>query len=595
VQLFVARASGVWQEFSLAPGDAAVVAEICRRLDGLPLAIELAAAWMRVLTPAALLARLTERLPLLAGGNADQPERFQTMRAAIRWSYDLLTPEEALTLRRLSVFRGGFTLEAAAHVVLSPDESATDTVLTILHLVAILCDKSLLAPADAFGEVQRFTMLETVREFAYEQLAGTDDLARTNAAHAEYFRDWLEQIEPDFFGPREEHWCALVAAEVGNIHLALYRGILHDAELAQRMGASLWAYWALQSPGEGLRWLNGAISAPGSTTARVRSRAFRTAGAMAVLIGNYGVAASLGTEALELALQASAPWLEGEARWILGLCDIFAGNFEQAEHHLTCAVAMLDPAPTPTEITISAYVRSALGIVAFLRGNRAWGLELYDRAVSELRPAGGASVPIIVFTDYAGWLIMLERLPQARQLLNDALHLARRTPTSWLIGGILVCLALADAMEGHAASAAHKLGAVEGIRTSRGITVPVQYQQRVDRATVLAHASLEPSAFAEAYDHGRLNPGEIVEQLLSGSASPAVDGARQQAARQLGLTRRECDVLPYLVAGMSDREIATNLFISHRTASAHVGRILQRLGAATRADAAVRAVRLGLV
>lgn len=191
VQLFVARASGVRQDFKLAPGDVVVVAEICRRLDGLPLAIELAAAWMRVLTAAALLARLTERLPLLARGNVDQPERFQTMRAAIRWSYDLLTPEEALALRRLSVFRGGFTLEAAAHVVLSPDESATDRALTILNLVAILCDKSLLAPADAIGEVQRFTMLETVREFAYEQLAGTDDLARTNAAQAGYFRDWL--------------------------------------------------------------------------------------------------------------------------------------------------------------------------------------------------------------------------------------------------------------------------------------------------------------------------------------------------------------------------------------------------------------------
>jgi DNA-binding CsgD family transcriptional regulator len=503
-------------------------------------------------------------------------------------------PEEALALRRLSVFRGGFTLEAAAHVALSTDERPADTGISILNLVAALCDKSLLAPTDAVGDVQRFAMLETVREFAHEQLSESDDLVRTTAAHAAYYRDWLEVIEPDFLGPHEERWIALYTAEVGNLHVALNWGIQHDADLAQRMGASLWAYWALQSPGEGLRWLNGAISAPGSSTARVRSRALRTAGAMAVLIGNYDVAASLATEALELALQASAPWLEGEARWILGLCDIFAGNFEQAEHHLTCAVALLDPAPTPTEITISAYVRSALGIVAFLQGYRAWGLELYDRAVSELRPAGGASVPIVVFTDYAGWLIMLERLPQARQLLHEALHLARRTPTSWLIGGILVCLALADAMEGHAASAAYKLGAVEGIRTSRGITVPVQYQQRVDRATVLSNALLEPSAFAEAYDHGRLNPGEIVAQLLSNSAAPLLSNASQQAARRLGLTRRECDVLPYVVAGMSDREIASRLFISHRTASAHVSRILQRLGASTRADAAVRAVRLGL-
>jgi predicted ATPase/DNA-binding CsgD family transcriptional regulator len=595
VQLFVARASGVRQDFTLSPDDAIAVAEICRRLDGLPLAIELAAAWMRILTPVALLARLTERLPLLAGGNADQPARFQTMRAAISWSYDLLMPREALALRRLSVFRGGFTLEAAAFVVLAANEHPVDADLTMLELVAALCDKSLLAPTDAIGPVQRFTMLETVREFAYEQLAGTDDLARTNVAHAAYFRDWLELIEPDFLGPQEEHWIELFTAELGNLHLALYWGIANDAELAQRMGGTLWAYWCFQNPREGLRWLTDALGASGSVSARVRSRALRTAGAMAVLIGSYDEAVSLTSEALDLALQASAPWLEGEARWVLSICDIFAGRLEQAEHHLTRAVALLNPARTPTEITTAAYVRSAYGLLAFLHGNRAWGIERYDRAVSELRDAGGAGVPIVVFTDYAGWLITLERLSQARQLLHEALHLARRTPTSWLIGGILISLALADAIEGHATSAAYKLGAVVGIQNSRGVTIPIQFQQRVERATALASAAQEPFAFAEAHEYGRLNAAEIVDQLLSDPATSAFDEVPRQAARRLGLTRRECDVLPYLVAGLSDREIASNLFISHRTASVHVGRILQRLSATTRADAAVRAVRLGLV
>lgn len=595
VQLFVARASGVRQHFTLKPGDAESVADICRRLDGLPLAIELAAAWMRVLTPAALLTRLTERLPLLAGGNADQPARFQTMRAAIRWSYDLLTPEEALALRRLSVFRGGFTLEAAARVVLPADELPADADLAMLNLAAALCDKSLLAPADAVGPVQRFTMLETIREFAYEQLAQTDELARTNAAHAKYFRDWLEEIEPDFLGPREEHWIELYSAELGNLHLALYWGIVHEADLAQRMGAALWAYWCFQNPREGLRWLTDALGASGTTSARVRSRALRTAGAMSVLIGDYDDAVSLTDKALELAIQTGAPWLEGEARWVLSICDIAAGRLEQAELHLAHAVTLLRPARSATEITTAAYARSAQGLLAFLLGNRAWGIENYEQAVSDLRTAGGAGIPMIVFTDYAGWLLMLERVPQARQLLHEALHLAQRTPTSWLIGGILITLALADAMEGHAASAADKLGAVEGIRVNRGVTIPIQFQQRIAQATLLANDALEPFAFAAAYEHGRLHAGEIVDRFLSDSGTPDIDDVPRQAARRLGFSRRECDVLPYLAAGLSDREIAANLFISHRTASAHVGRILQRLGASTRADAAVRAVRLGLV
>lgn len=595
VQLFVARASGVRQDFALQPGDDVVVAAICRQLEGLPLAIELAAAWMRVLTPAALLARLTERLPLLAGGHADQPERFQTMRAAIRWSYDLLNPEEALVLRRLSVFRGGFTLEAAQHVVFTGKENSTVAALTTLNLVAALCDKSLLTPSGAIGEVQRFTMLETIREFAREQLTTTDDLARTDTAHAEYFRDWLEMIEPDFLGPREEHWIELYTAELGNLHQALYWGFQHDAEHAQRMGAAMWAYWSFQNPNEGVRWLNDALEAPGSTPARVRSRALRTAGAFAVLVGKCDEAVSLATEALQLAQQAHVPWLEGEARWILGICDTFAGRLEQADAHLTRAIALLSPTRTPVEITVAAYTRTALGVVAFLMGNRARGIELYDRAVSELRTSGGAGVPLIAFTDYAGWLISLQRLSQARQLLLEALHLARRTPKSWLIGGILICLALADAVEGHAELAAVKLGAVEGIRNSRSVSIPIQFQQRIEQATALASGKLEPHGFAEAFEHGKNNAAEIVEHLLSSSASPPLNDLPREVARRLGLTRRECDVLPYLVAGLSDREIAAKLFISHRTASVHVGKIMQRLGASSRADAAVRAVRQGLV
>lgn len=595
VRLFVARATGVRQDFALAPDDVAVVVEICRRLDELPLAIELAAAWMRVLTPAALLARLTERLPLLAGGNTDQPARFQTMRAAIRWSYDLLTPEEALALRRLSVFRGGFTVEAASHVILSAEESAGDRDLATLKLIAKLCDKSLLAPADAIGPVQRFTMLETIREFAYGQLALLDDLAGANTAHAEYFRDWLERIEPDFLGPREEHLIELIGAEIGNLNLALYWGTTYNAELAQRMGAALWAYWGLQNPREGLRWLTDALGASSSTPASVRTRALRTAGAIALLIEHNEEAIAFTTEALDVALQSGSRWLEGEARWILAVGVMFGGRIDDAERHLTRAIDLLQPARTPTEMTIAAYARSALGVVAFLKGNRAWGIELYEQAVSDLRTSGGVGIPMIVFTDFAGWLIVLERLTQARQLLHEALLLARRAPTSWLIGGILICLSLADAMEGHAASAAYKLGAVEGIRISRGVTIPVQFQQRVELSTSLASAALEPFAFAEAFEHGKANAAEVVDQLLSDSAGPGFEVAQQQAARRIGLTRRECDVLPYLVAGLSDREIAAKLFISHRTASAHVGRILQRLEATTRGEAAVRAVRLRLV
>jgi predicted ATPase len=180
VRLFVARAQAVKPDFALTPDNAVAVAEICRRLDGLPLAIELAAARLKVLPPAALLVRLDHRLPLLTGGGRDVPQRQQTMRHAIAWSHDLLPPQEQMLFRRLSVFAGGFTLEAAEAIASEPGEPGLDT----LEGVASLLDKSLLRQEAGPGGEPRFTMLETVREFALEQLAASGEDAAIRQRHA---------------------------------------------------------------------------------------------------------------------------------------------------------------------------------------------------------------------------------------------------------------------------------------------------------------------------------------------------------------------------------------------------------------------------
>ena len=180
VRLFVARAEAVQPDFALTPDNAVAVAEICRRLDGLPLAIELAAARVKVLPPAALLARLDHRLPLLTGGGRDLPERQQTMRAAIAWSHDLLTPEEQVLFRRLAVFAGGFTLEAAEAVASGSGEPGIDP----FEGVASLLDKSLLRQEAGPGGEPRFVMLETVREFALEQLVASGEEGAIRERHA---------------------------------------------------------------------------------------------------------------------------------------------------------------------------------------------------------------------------------------------------------------------------------------------------------------------------------------------------------------------------------------------------------------------------
>ena len=243
VRLFVARAQAVQEDFALTAENAAAVAAICRRLDGLPLAIELAAARVKVLPPAALLARLEQRLPLLTGGGRDLPARQQTMRDTIAWSYDLLPAAEQALFRRLAVFVGGFTLEAAEAV-------AGAAGIDVLEGIASLIDSSLLRQEAGAGGEPRYTMLETVREYGLEQLTAHDALARTQLAHATYFLTLAERAaahgEMQF--ARTRYWTDRLEAEHANLraaltHLAEVEGAGCRAAAGHGAGADLVSRW----------------------------------------------------------------------------------------------------------------------------------------------------------------------------------------------------------------------------------------------------------------------------------------------------------------------------------------------------------------
>ncbi|MGH2616368.1 MAG: ATP-binding protein, partial [Thermomicrobiales bacterium] len=287
IAFFVERARWVSHNFVLSEDNAAAIADICRQLDGLPLAIELAAPWIRALTAEELLQRLEHRLPLLQGGADDQPARLRTMRDAIAWSYDLLTVDEAQLFRRLAVFVGGFTLEAveriacvespiaiaepAAHSSSSrfPPPATTDP----LDLLAGLIDKGLLQPTQLETQESRFTLLETVREFALERLAESGEAGVIESAHAAYVRDLTERAEPHLLGPQERRWHARCDAELGNLRAALAWALEHDVEAALRIGAALWAYWAWHHLAEGRRWLTDALARSETQPDLLRTRA----------------------------------------------------------------------------------------------------------------------------------------------------------------------------------------------------------------------------------------------------------------------------------------------------------------------------------
>ncbi|MFT4038180.1 MAG: LuxR C-terminal-related transcriptional regulator [Thermomicrobiales bacterium] len=595
VQLFTARAQSVQAGFTLHEPDVETVAEICRRLDGLPLAIELAAAWVRLLSLPALLDRLSDRLPLLTGGLADQPARFQTMRAAIAWSWDRLTPDEARLMRRLAVFRGSFTLEAAAAVDGGETDDARDATETTLHLIAALADRSLLTRADAVGLAPRFTLLETVREYALEQLASAGEQAATERAHAHYYLGLTEQIAPVLFSREERVWIAQYRADHANIRAAVTWGLAHDAALAIRICYALAWFLSWYGLRDGVVWLAEGLRAPQSLPPLVRARGLYMAASLASLTGDNAATGALGEAARIAAIEAGDPIAEGLACWMVAVHHAYDGNFAAADEVLDYGNALMEQAATPTDLTVAGYMHSTSGMIALAQGNRGRCLTHYDRAVALLTRSGSPLITTIVFSDYACVLIELGNMPRARVVLGEAVRHADRSALTWEGATTLVGLALADAIEGNAERAARRLGAIEAIWRRADIAVPPYYQMRLARATELAEAELGAFAFAAVHAAGYGQYRDVLDAMIDTAAGPADGAQARETARKLGLTRREAEVFRLLIAGQADREIAASLYISVRTASKHVGAILQKLGVSSRSEAAVQGMKLGLV
>lgn len=590
IAFFVDRARWVHPGFVLDAGNAGSIAEICRRLDGLPLAIELAAAWMRVLTPMMLLERLEQRLPLLRGGPAHLPHRLRTMQDAIAWSYDLLTPDEARLFRALSIFAGGCTLEAAEAVsaaVRHHEDAPT------LDLLASLIDKNLVQ-TQTNGRFSRFLMLETVREFALEQLAANGETAAIAAAHASWFAAFAEFAEPHLLGPDERTWKLRCDDELDNFRAALRWSLDHHVEDALRIGAALWLYWDWAIAAEGANWLGLALARMTDDPVHVRARAFTTHAALTAICGDLAASAISLAEAIPLAREAGEPVNEGLATWVLGCVSMLSGNIEVAQSQMHHALQLLTAATTSTVRSQLAHVWAHHGVTALLQGDATLGLTSYERALAQARSAQSDSVTLMMLGDYAGWLVDAGETERADALAHEGLALAKDY-VGWLAACPLSCLALIAALDGQMALAARYLGATDAAMQHGGIDFPMYYLQRLDRATALAQEALGDDIFASRHAEGRASFPAILAGHDSDAPSQAMDVPLPVAFDGIDLTPRQQQVVALIIAGRSDRQIAQQLFISHRTASHHVAAILEKLNARTRGEAAVRAVQAGLI
>jgi predicted ATPase/transcriptional regulator with XRE-family HTH domain len=538
VRLFVERAQAVQPSFELDPASAPAVGEICRSLDGLPLAIELAAARVRVFPPRALLQRLTPRLKLLSGGAVDAPPRHRTLQATIDWSFDLLSPTEQILLARLSVFAGGCTFESVEHVC-NPDEN-----LDILQDLTALIDKSLVHD-DGLSQPQtqpRFSLLETIREYAATRLEDLDERKLIRDQHAEYVLWLCRQLEPLLIGPRQFDALSQVDAELDNVRVALgWRLEQGRAEDALELAESLSRYWIVRGRcTEARRWLEAgwahAAQLPPDRRAKVllalggvaleegqlegATRAleealeeFRTLqdepgigqvlnrlGVIAWRQGAYERAISFDEAALRIAISAQDPRERADALVNLGIIATHRGDFNLARERLTEAV-QLTRGVGDQHAVLHALVN--LGYDRTLCGELVQARAIFDEVLAT-GTAFGLKKHVAYALENLGNISTLEgNYIDARLRLRQSLVFGRELGDHHLLLYVLGDLTKLEAAIGMPERAARLGGIVTTLRAQLGASMAPAEDEEREQALQQAHSALDDGAFWRAFDDGR--------------------------------------------------------------------------------------------
>lgn len=640
IDLFLQRARAANPVFSLTESNVRTVSEICRRVDGLPLAIELAAARLRLLSPEALLARLTDRLQLLTGGPRDQPARQQTLRDAIVWSYDLLAADERTLFRSLAVFNGGFTLEAAEQI--GADAGDPSGYSAVLELLAGLVDQSLVQRRDDLQGEPRYIMLETIRTFGLEQLATCQEVGQVRGRHAGFFLALAEQARPALRGPEQETWLNRLEAEHDNLRAVLtWTTDNGEAESALRLATLLSTFWDVRGYlSEGLGWLERTIAlAEGPDLAALRGMGCRSASALASSAGDYrratifaeqGLAIArerkdgtetasalinLGTiagrredhaqatrlfeEALAVAREIGDQFLSGVAAINLGLVATEQGNHTQAAVYLEESVAVFRDLGNERALAMGV---SNLALAVQRQGDQARAGELFQEALAVQRRLGDSRSVAITLADLSGLVREQGDDGRAAALLAESAALSQLVGNADILRSALLKLADLLLARRQALAAARLVGAADAVGDDEDAAA--RSPADVEGSTAASvKTALGDARYAVAWTAGR---ALSADQAVAEAAQAATELAETRPDLPqpvltavpsiiVDLTPREREVLRLLVDGRTDREIGEVIFVTTKTASNHVANILSKLGVETRTAAAAFALRHGLV
>jgi predicted ATPase/serine/threonine protein kinase len=555
VALFVERAQAVKREFALTRENAAAVAAICARLDGLPLAIELAAARIKMLSPSAMLARLESRLNLLTGGARDLPTRQQTLRSTVDWSYGLLNTAEQTLFRRLSVFTGGCTLEGVEAVC----DTKGDLGLDVLDGMASMVDKSLAQQVGQVDAETRFLILSTLREYALERLAESNDEAATRRAHAAYYLVLAEEGSQD--AAFQTEWLDRFEVEHDNFRLALdYLIKTGDAEWGLRMGAALFRFWEMREHlTEGRDVMAKLLSLEGTATRpKLRARLLFAAAVLAGEQGDYSSARQLFEDSLEACLELNDNRGVAVALNALAVNARDRSDFANASLLFERCVAIWKDLGDSADM---ARALSNLANVAKLQGEYSRAFSLYDECLTIFRNAGeiaGAAWTLNYKADVArekadfdaarsfceqslaefrqlrdGWGIATalsdlatlscdqENNVEARRLYGESIRMFQELGHKRGIARALECLAASAAAQSNAVHSLHLAGAAAALRQRLGAPLTPAEAPRLEKALEFARRALGNAAGLSAWMEGWAMPVEqAVHEALSDDAAP---------------------------------------------------------------------------
>lgn len=584
VRFFVSRASASDPDFVLTTESEEAVAELCRRLDGLPLAIELAAARIALFSPAELLARLDQRLPLLEGGAEDAPERHRTLRDAIAWSYDLLPPDEQRHFRWLACCTGGFTLETAERIC----QHATGR--TAIPVLALLVDASLLQ-SRRMDERTRFEMLDTIREFGLEKLLERGEAEEARRAHAEAMLAFARDAEPHLFpSVGMERWLQLVEDDLDNLRAAFRWFERHEPAGGGRLASALAQFWVRRSMWREARQFSERVLALDPLPPDVRAMTMvDLARAMTyqfdfsqpdVVVSAFEHAAQLGGRLImldALLVQVTAATMQGQLE--IGL------------ERIASARPLLMESTEPA-IVMRAWTFDIFEAALHARsGDLELGTELVARYLARAQEHGDGLRAALLLWASAGLAIRRgDRVGELRAL-QQALARYSEVRELWSVGVISAEIGVAI-LDEQPATAARLIGFGARLFGMLGLRSPIEYVPRLRdayaRASEIEGRSLDFAAYTEGlaldYEHG-------VKMALELDPTGRPEGIGPLPALGPNLTPREWQVLERIKLGRSDREIALELGISYRTTTTHVSSIFTKLDVPSRAAAAAWAAR----